>query len=154
MKQFFRIVCLGVFFIMVGCSKLTDHVDFKNLVLPKTPNYYLICPTDYCSVTPNKIAPIFHESLQIVQKKWNEIISKQPRIQLLYSNRQQNTMTYIQRSKLFRFPDYIYVRLIALSNDQTTIALYSRSKYGHSDFGVNKKRLQQWLQLLKIAVAH
>ena len=64
-------------------------------------------------------------------------------------NRATHQYTYIQRSRLFHFPDTINVKLIALPNHQSTIAIYSRSKYGYGDLGVNKKRVQHWIKQLQ-----
>jgi len=52
---------------------------------------------------------------------------------------------YIQRSALMQFPDSITVRFISLGKNQSTLAIYSRSHYGYSDFGVNEARIRKWL---------
>jgi uncharacterized protein (DUF1499 family) len=45
-----------------------------------------------------------------------------------------------------RFPDTINVLIIPISADASTLALYSRSQIGYSDWGVNRKRLERWLE--------
>lgn len=49
---------------------------------------------------------------------------------------------YITRSLLWGFPDYT---TLAFSNDQTRATFFSRLRFGQSDMGVNKKRLQHIL---------
>jgi hypothetical protein len=49
-----------------------------------------------------------------------------------------------QRSRLFRFPDFISVRFLPLGDDRSTLIVYSRTKYGRRDFSVNR-RLDFWL---------
>jgi uncharacterized protein (DUF1499 family) len=56
---------------------------------------------------------------------------------------------YIQRSALFRFPDVITVELVTLAPDRSSLAIYSRSRYGRSDFGVNRRRVLRWLSRLQ-----
>jgi uncharacterized protein (DUF1499 family) len=55
---------------------------------------------------------------------------------------------YIQRTELMRYPDSITVRFIPLADGQSTLAIYSRSHYGRSDFGVNQARIRAWLAAL------
>lgn len=52
--------------------------------------------------------------------------------------------TWIARTKLMRYPDYVSIRLIPEGAGTRIIAL-SRSRFGHGDLGVNGERLQRWL---------
>ena len=47
-----------------------------------------------------------------------------------------------------RYPDSITVRFLPLEEGRSTLAIYSRSHYGRSDFGVNKERVDGWLASL------
>jgi uncharacterized protein (DUF1499 family) len=58
-------------------------------------------------------------------------------------------MTYVQRSKFRRFPDYITVRTVDLGNGTSGIAVWSRSRFGQSDFGVNRRRVEKLLAALQ-----
>ena len=73
-------------------------------------------------------------------------MSAQPRVEVLAENDQQ--IDYVQRSARFRFPDIITVRFISVAPSQSTLAIYSRSVYGKSDFGVNRERIESWLSAL------
>jgi hypothetical protein len=55
---------------------------------------------------------------------------------------------FVARSALCNFPDVIAIQI---TPDQMP-ALYSRSLYGHADFGVNRQRLVTWLTALDIAL--
>jgi uncharacterized protein (DUF1499 family) len=57
--------------------------------------------------------------------------------------------TYIQHSPVFRFPDIITVEFVPLGPDHSSLALYSRSRYGEYDFAKNRKRVEKWLVLLQ-----
>lgn len=75
------------------------------------------------------------------------MLSQQKRVKLLKS--EGNRYQYVQRSFFFRFPDIIDVEFITHDKNQTALRIFSRSVYGHSDFGVNEKRIHTWLQYLK-----
>ena len=47
-----------------------------------------------------------------------------------------------------RFPDTIDAEVLPVGDNQSTLALYSRSLIGRKDFGVNRARLTRWLAAL------
>ena len=57
-------------------------------------------------------------------------------------------VTYVQTSALFAFPDYISVKFIEIDANTSTLAVFSRSRLGKNDLGVNKKRVTAWLDQL------
>lgn len=72
----------------------------------------------------------------------------QPRTVLRARSPDGLAMQFVQRSALFRFPDIVDVRAIPLDAARSTLAILSRSVYGHLDFGVNRKRVEAWLARL------
>ena len=73
------------------------------------------------------------------------MIAEQPRIVPLGEALEGRRLTYIQHSVLFRFPDVVTVEFIPLGPDQSSLAIYSRSRYGQYDFGQNRNRVETWL---------
>ena len=61
--------------------------------------------------------------------------------------------TYVQRSAWMRFPDYISVRALPAGDKRATLAVFSRSRYGASDLGVNAKRVSAWLAAIPLPEA-
>ncbi len=118
-----------------------EAVDFEDLKLTDKPNQFLMCPPHICSGHAD--SPVFDVSADELRERWREVISAQPRVELLAEDGQQ--FDYVQRSARLRFPDIITVRFISLLPSQSTLAIYSRSVYGKSDFGVNRKRIEAWL---------
>jgi uncharacterized protein (DUF1499 family) len=57
-------------------------------------------------------------------------------------------MTYVQRSRFWGFPDYVSVRAVDLGDGSSALAIFSRSRYGASDLGVNRARVDAWLARL------
>lgn len=130
------------------------EINLKTFSLPKTPNYYLVCPENYCQAQANQVSPIFNIPLSQLNSFWNSFVAKLPRLTTLLIKPPEHYYVYQQRTKWLRFPDFIYVKLIALNNKQSTLVLFSRSKYGRSDFGKNKQRITLWLKKLKELIDH
>ena len=55
--------------------------------------------------------------------------------------------TYVQRTKLVQFPDYVSVKAVEVDGG-SALHIFSRSRFGYSDRGVNKKRILSWLEKL------
>lgn len=70
----------------------------------------------------------------------DEIIRAEPRTSVLAGSVEEGKITYIARSRLWGFPDYITMR-----QRDKQIELYSRLRFGQSDMGVNAERLDRWL---------
>ena len=126
-----------------------ETVDFAELKLPEEPNRFLVCPPGFCGAKPHADSPVFDVSADRLRARWSEVVAAQPRVELLVEHGDGWQINYIQRSARFRFPDIITVRFIATSPSQSTLAIYSRSIYGGSDFGVNRERIEAWLALLR-----
>lgn len=126
-----------------------EAVDFAALQLTDKPNQYLICPPGFCGATPHAPGPLFELSAEQLRARWREVVAAQPRLELLAEHADGWQIDYVQRSARFRFPDIVTVRFIATAPSQSTLAIYSRSLYGRSDFGVNRERIDAWLALLR-----
>lgn len=129
-----------------------DAVDFKHLELPNSPNYYWVCPVTYCNKAPSEHAPVFDVGKSKLQKIGDKILKAMPRMQLIKADTAESKFFYVQKSLVFRFPDYITIQYIDVSPQQSSVALLSRSKYGYYDFSVNKKRVQSILRQLQKGV--
>jgi uncharacterized protein (DUF1499 family) len=127
------------------------QVIFATLGPHKRPNRYLVCPPQYCGIAPMRVSPTFDEPVAALRDRWMEMIKRQPRVTQIAVSADKLQFDYEQRSKFFRFPDTITLRLIPVSNNRTTLAILSRSHYGHGDFGVNRERIDSWLAELSTA---
>lgn len=146
----FIILC-AMTLLLQGCSNQST-ANLQNLTLPKTQNYYLMCPQNYCNVTPNENPPVFPVSADDLFNAWNLMMTQEKYVSVLDSVPSRGQYDYIARSYILDFPDIVTVQFIAVSDTSSTLAVYSRSIYGFYDFGMNKKRLQQWMQQLNISV--
>ncbi|WP_420567113.1 DUF1499 domain-containing protein [Thalassovita sp.] len=71
------------------------------------------------------------------------IIRATPRTKVLAGSATDSRVTYVTRSALWGFPDYTTLEL-----RDDGIAIVGRSRFGRSDVGVNKARIEGWLQAL------
>ncbi len=167
MKSILRYLSIGVLFVVVVAAVLlftplgerpltalftagdVESVDFAKLKLTDEPNQFLMCPPGFCAGDPHADSPVFDISVEQLRERWREVLAVQPRVELLAEDEEGQQFDYVQRSARFRFPDIITVRFISVSSPQSTLAIYSRSIYGKSDFGVNRERIDAWLKTLR-----
>ena len=124
-------------------------MDFQNLTLSSWKrNQFLVCPDGYCSAKPHMVSPNFELPVEALKKRWMIMIAAQPRMETRQADDEAMQYEFIQRTKYIRFPDIITVRFIPLEQARSTLAVFSRSRYGRRDFGVNKNRVRSWLDAL------
>ena len=56
------------------------------------------------------------------------------------------------RSAVFNFPDLVTAQVAPAGAGAATLLLYSRSVYGYSDLGANRRRVAAWLAALDKAL--
>jgi uncharacterized protein (DUF1499 family) len=110
---------------------------------------FLACPPGYCPAAEAVASPVFALPWERLREYWTEIISGQKRVDTIVADPDRRRVVYIQRSPTFRFPDVITVEFVSFGPDRSSIAIYSRSRYGEYDFGKNRKRVVRWLALLE-----
>ncbi len=123
-------------------------VTFETLVRRTTPNDALACPPGFCAA-PSDFDPGVHQgSDEDLRRRFAAVALADERVAPLYRGDQPGRPMqdrYLQRSRIMSYPDTIDVRFIALDNDRATLAIYSRSQLGRSDFGVNLARIRRWV---------
>lgn len=123
---------------------------FKRLRRPVSPNHWLAAPADY-AVKPDAVAPVFalpaaalHAALKAVvqQTKGAEINAETV-----------DGLHVVFTSAVFNFKDDVRIHIIALSPQQSTLALYSASRVGYWDLGANRRRVEDWLARLQMVIS-
>ena len=121
-------------------------INFKDLVLKNTRNQYLVLPKNFISKSkPNLFSPVFKCNVNELQSVFIEFINSQNRIRNIVLDKKNYKFSCIQFTRVFRFPDIIDFEFLSISIDYSSVAIYSRSRYGYYDFNVNKKRVMLWL---------
>ncbi len=123
-------------------------MDVVRIERPASPNTALAAPAGFSPqadiATP--VYPVPAERLFVMMK---DVAAAELRTfqAALYPDRLQ--AHYVARSAVFNFPDLILVQVQPAGPDNSTLIVYSRSVYGHSDLGVNRKWLDIWLADLR-----
>jgi uncharacterized protein (DUF1499 family) len=143
---------------VAGCGKIlpvgvVEEVDFPALVEAGTPNEYLACAPAYCSrAEVDRAAPVLAVDRATLRAIWEDVIGEMPRVAVVGTFAEGWQIAYVQRSAVFRFPDLVSVEFRDAATGSSTVSVYSRSVYGYSDLGVNKKRVDAWLARLETVV--
>ena len=106
------------------------HVNPLTARDPGTPNFARIAPGQI--VTPEDPASL--------ARRIDAALLAMPRVSRLAGDPEGGFVTYVARSRLLGFPDYITVRSLAADRGATS-AVLSRARFGSSEFGVNAARL-------------
>lgn len=125
-------------------------MNFKSLKLKPTPNQYLLAPEGLCEEdAPHRTARVYDIGGDELARRLLRVIRGQPRIEERRHDAELNQYEFVQRTALLGFPDTITVQFLALGPRQSSLAIYSRSRYGYSDLGANKARVEKWLDALE-----
>ena len=122
---------------------------------PSDPERWHIDPTAAADPGPGGVLiPPRRYTLNISPRalieKFDTIALQHPATMRLAGTVDGNHITYMVRSKWFGFPDYVTVKTIPTDTGGSTLAILSRLRFGQSDLGVNRARLDNWLAQLKM----
>jgi len=126
-----------------------EAVRLSELHSPLPKNSFLACPRGYCAAVEAITSPVFDIPWERLREYWLEMLSGDKRIVRVLAEPESRRYMYIQHSPIFRFPDIVTVEFVPLGPDHSSLALYSRSRYGEYDFAKNRKRVERWLVLLE-----
>lgn len=139
--------------LIAGCAADTGFVDFVNLARSATPNDALACPAGLCRAKTDFVTETVPMSASALSAKVLETLTRETRTELVARDATGLKLVFVQRSRIFRFPDTINIAITPVGSDAANLAIYSRSNYGHGDFGVNLARVSNWLAKLGVLVA-
>ena len=124
------------------------HIDPITVVRPPSPNTYLVAPQSLVEAQVDLEAPVYIAPAATMAQAFNEYVLTQPNALPVEGRVESLWLTFVQRTPTLKMPDYISVKFIELEGGKSTIAIYSRSRFGYGDMGVNKARITAWLQSL------
>lgn len=139
--------------VLAGCAGAnlpTAPVDPKTVSAPSSPNWALGAPKEAKTTTrPTHEVPVFATGPEELLGYLDTVATQDGRVEVVASDNAALTRTYVQRSRVFGFPDIVSVQAIDLgfgdAGQRASVLLYSRSIYGYSDLGVNAARLDRWI---------
>ncbi len=121
--------------------------SLRGLVPPGSPNHALAAPAGF-SPAPDLVTPAYAVPAATLLATVDAVALAQPRVFALPSDaRTPWRRDYVARSALLNFPDLVAVEVLP-GDGAAGLVLWSRSVYGRSDLGVNRRRLAEWLAAL------
>lgn len=147
---------VGFFVIQRGANALrlpsrymAKFIDFATLIRPVSPNTYLLAPEGICAkAEADSAPPEYNLSANQLYETLVETIKSRSSWRIKSQNVEELRIHFIAISSFLRFKDDIDVQIVPLSDSSATIAIYSRSRVGYSDFGANAKRVSNLVELL------
>lgn len=140
--------------LLSGCSghgaqdlPVPPPLDVARIERPSTPNTALAAPAGFVP-RPDIVTRRYDVPPDRLYATLKKVALAQTRtfLQVAYDDRLQ--AHFVARSLVFNFPDLIAAQV----THDGEIILWSRSVYGHSDMGVNRRRLAAWLAALDAAL--
>lgn len=125
-------------------------MDLGAIVRPTTPNTALAGPAGYVPA-PDVTTPVYAMPADALYAAVVAMAARQRRTFLLARYDDQRQAHFVARSAVLGFPDLIAVQAVPAGPGRSTLVIWSRSVYGHYDFGVNRRRVQSWLAALRPA---
>lgn len=137
-----------------GPMSFKGHLtDFATVQPPDSPNTWLVAPPGLGRATPNEIAPEFDVDAARLVAAWRAVLTVQPRTTIVGTSSDGLQVEAEQRSAVFGFVDDVSFRAIPGAAGRSTLAVYSRSRVGYWDMGVNRRRVRAWVDQLQQRVA-
>jgi len=154
-------VAIGTVFAVLGPERVwtlvagpadQGPVNFLNLERRTRPNDALACPEGVCAARIDIVPPVFAADVRTLRTALARIVTSEPDMRLADADDLGPTERYVQRTPLMRFPDTIDIRFFERGEGRSTVAIYSRSQIGWSDRGVNRARIERFLERLRAEV--
>ena len=127
--------------------------DMSHIHRPASPNTALAAPAG-SEPAPDVVTPVFPVPASRLYAGVVAMATGQPRTFLAAEYPAEQQVHFVARSAVFNFPDLIVAQVSEAGADRSTLVLYSRSVYGYSDLGVNRRRLDDWLAALRAQFNH
>ena len=122
-----------------------DPIDLRNLRPGGRPNHFFIAPARYGNLGADALSPPLPLPADRLFALACTVILRQPRVRQAALDKGRRQARFEQRSAGFGFVDDIDIAAEPLDANQSALALYSRSRLGYWDFGVNRRRAFGWL---------
>lgn len=146
-KVLIALVIVGLLGTAIGMRMTTDtaadwHVDPATSERTGRPNDYLVAPAGVTKADPDRAAMVHALPAEDLLFLFDAVA--RPSSTVLAGSVKDKHITYVQRTAVMGFPDYVTVKAVDVDGGASLI-IWSRSRYGYSDMGVNQDRIDAWL---------
>jgi len=121
------------------------HVDPATARPGGNPNEFFAAPRGTTAAPAGAETRLYPERPRALLARFDAIARAQPRTRVVAGDLDSLMITYVQRSRVFGFPDYLTVKAVVTEGGAGLI-IWSRARYGRGDFGVNRARVEAWLE--------
>ncbi len=123
-------------------------MDMTRIERPSTPNTFLAGPAGMKPV-PDTVTGEQARPAPALFEIARAVFGAQPRTFVAAEFPDRLQVHYVVRSAAMNFPDLVTVQVDAVDAGHSNLTIWSRSVYGESDLGVNRKRVEAWLDALR-----
>ena len=95
-------------------------------------------------------SPLYEMSPEDLAARLEAIVLDTPRTLHFAGDIDDGFATYVTRSALWGFPDIANVKVVERGEGRAELIILSRLRYGTMDFGVNRTRVENWLERLSV----
>ncbi len=138
---------VGALYVRMAPSDPGDwHVDPMSGVDTAAPNQFRVAPPG-ARLDADMASPVWPVAPAELAERFDAMAMAAPRTTRLAGGPDELFTTYVQRSALIGFPDYVSVRAVEAEGG-AALAIWSRSRFGYGDMGVNRARVERWIAAL------
>jgi uncharacterized protein (DUF1499 family) len=119
-------------------------MDMAHIERPATPNTALAAPAGF-RPAPDIVTPDYAVPPDRLFATVRAVAAAEPRTYLAADFAAHRQVHYVVRSAAFNFPDLVTVEVDPAGAEGAALVIWSRSVYGESDLGVNRKRVAAWV---------
>jgi uncharacterized protein (DUF1499 family) len=118
-------------------------IDLRSAVKSGRPNQYLVAPDGYLAgETADEVSPVFSRSPAEVLEALVALLKTRSGLEDLEVDEALGRIAYVAR--VFVFKDDVDIA-VTEEDGGTGLVVFSRSRVGHSDLGVNRRRVRTLL---------
>ena len=88
--------------------------------------------------------PVFAATPEALLLRLDAVARAAPRTRRIAGRPEEGRMTYLTRSRFWGFPDFTTVTALPVPDGAAPVLL-ARARFGHSDLGVNRARIEDWI---------
>ena len=121
--------------------------DLKSLKRKAKSRSWLSTPEDWRE-DADMLSPTFKVTADELWMLWIQVTDNSKRIVAKVIDEDAHQSFHVQRTPYLRFPDEVRAQVLPVDEQRSSIAVYSQSRYGIYDLGVNRLRVERWLRRL------
>ena len=135
-------IAAAIYFRTASDDPAIWHVDPVKVERTGNPNDYIVAPEGLRADQPDRISTVQVGTPKELLFQFDSIAAQ--KAERLAGSLDELHITYVTRTSVMGYPDYISVKATEVEGG-SALVIYSRSRFGKSDFGVNRERIDRWL---------